>query len=59
MQLGLEQGLSSLVKAKYTEAKTSQAIVFSETELTTIKTRSGVPVSDTIQHNDMERLLTL
>ncbi|KAG9630546.1 HIT-like protein, partial [Aureobasidium melanogenum] len=43
MQLGLEEALPSLVKAKFATAKASQALVFSATELSILRTKSGAP----------------
>lgn len=45
MQLGLEEALPSLVKAKFATAKASQALIFSSTELSILRTKSGAPVS--------------
>ena len=45
MLAGLRGTLSSLVNAKYNAAKASQSLVFSATELVTIETEAGVPVS--------------
>ncbi|KAI4756489.1 putative bis-tetraphosphatase [Aureobasidium sp. EXF-3400] len=43
MQLGLEEVLPSLVKAKFATAKASQSLIFSSTELSILRTRSGAP----------------
>ncbi|KAG9950051.1 HIT-like protein, partial [Aureobasidium melanogenum] len=43
MQLGLEEALPSLVKAKFATAKASQALIFSSTELSILRTKSGAP----------------
>lgn len=48
MQLGLEEALPSLVKAKFATAKASQALIFSSTELSILRTKSGAPVSSTL-----------
>lgn len=45
MQLGLEEALPSLVKAKFATAKASQALIFSSTELSILRTNSGASVS--------------
>lgn len=45
MQLGLEEALPSLVKAKFATAKASQALIFSSTELSILRNKSGAPVS--------------
>jgi ATP adenylyltransferase len=46
MMFNLPEALSSLVEAKYQAAKASQAVVFSATELSIIRTSAGIPVRD-------------
>ncbi|THZ08313.1 putative bis-tetraphosphatase [Aureobasidium pullulans] len=43
MQLGLEEALPSLVKAKFASAKASNALIFSSTELSILRTKSAAP----------------
>ncbi|TIA35734.1 putative bis-tetraphosphatase [Aureobasidium pullulans] len=43
MQLGLEEALPSLVKAKFATAKASNALIFSSTELSVLRTKSAAP----------------
>lgn len=45
MLLGLSEALPSLVEAKFRSARATQSLVFSPTELTIIRTTTGVPVS--------------
>jgi ATP adenylyltransferase len=44
MQLGLQETLPALVKAKFAAAKATQALIFSATELSVLRTKSGAPV---------------
>jgi hypothetical protein len=44
MKLELAESISELVKSKYFSAKSSGSLVFSPTELTIIRSRSGLPV---------------
>jgi hypothetical protein len=44
MSLGLESPLAQLVEAKYVSAKLSQSLIFASSEVTTIYTKSGLPV---------------
>jgi ATP adenylyltransferase len=43
--LGLSEALPHLVESKFASARASQALVFSPTELSIIRTSAGVPVS--------------
>lgn len=47
MRMLLPELLPSLVEAKFSAAKASSSLLFSPTEVTTIRTRDGVPVSGT------------
>ena len=48
MLLNLTEALPSLAQAKFTAAKASEALVFSSTELSVIRTSAGIPVSNVI-----------
>ncbi|KAF2399390.1 Ap4A phosphorylase-like protein II [Trichodelitschia bisporula] len=50
LRLGLTQPLPVLVEARYRAAKSASSLIFSPTELTAIRTNSGVPVG--APHND-------
>ena len=45
MLLGLTESLPSLVEAKFQAAKASSSLVFSPTELSIIRTATGIPAS--------------
>lgn len=45
MLLGLPEALPKLVEAKFASALSSKSLIFSHTELTIIRTTTGVPVS--------------
>ncbi|KAJ4409650.1 bifunctional AP-4-A phosphorylase/ADP sulfurylase [Didymella pomorum] len=45
MLLGLTESLPSLVEAKFASAETSSSLIFSPTELSIIRTSSGIPAS--------------
>jgi ATP adenylyltransferase len=44
MLLGLSEALPSLVEAKFTSAKAASSLLFSPTEVATIRTSTGIPV---------------
>jgi hypothetical protein len=44
MSLSLEKPLAQLLEAKYVSAKSSQSLIFASSEVTTIHTKSGLPV---------------
>lgn len=56
MLLGLSEALPSLVEARFGTAKTSSSLLFSPTEVATIRTSTGVPVRGSALRMHMTRL---
>lgn len=60
MLLGLSEALPNLVEAKFSSARASSSLVYSATEVATIRTLSGIPVCIPIAaHRSNESLIPL